>query len=170
MYNDCAVEMEPEYVGNHEDLKVQAPWGHLQTKSCFCYYILLFLNGKQFNLRLMHLQTLSHIPFASLSVHRDQHVKWTPLKQPRSLHLCAGTKPAQGSLGHRGEGWQPERSTSSTKLPSFLLLKRIRFGAWKTSTSSSQEGNEKGTQNKGKMRTITQKGHLDTALGLHKHA
>jgi len=50
MYNDCAVEMEPEYVGNHEDLKVQAPWGHLQTKSCFCYYILLFLNSKQFNL------------------------------------------------------------------------------------------------------------------------
>lgn len=43
MYNDCAVEMEPEYVGNHEDLKVQAPWGHLQTKSFFaitnCYFL-----------------------------------------------------------------------------------------------------------------------------------
>lgn len=25
MYNDCAVEMEPECAGNHEDLKAQAP-------------------------------------------------------------------------------------------------------------------------------------------------
>lgn len=47
----------------------------------------------------------------------------------------------------------------------------MRFDAWKTSTSSSQEDNEKGTQNKGKMHTNhTKKGHLDTVLGLHQHA
>lgn len=26
MYNDCAVEMEPEYVGNHEDLGSDLIW------------------------------------------------------------------------------------------------------------------------------------------------
>lgn len=110
MYNDCAVEMEPEYVGNHEDLKVQAPWGHLQTKSCFCYYKLLFLYSKQINFRLMHLQTLSHIPFITAPPWATP--EWHPWLHPNSLHLCPWERPCpvvQLPLG-RGqlEEWEPQ--------------------------------------------------------------
>lgn len=110
MYNDCAVEMEPEYVGNHEDLKVQAPWGHLQTKSCFCYYKLLFLNSKQFNLRFMHLQTLSHIPFATAPPWATS--EWHAWLHPDSLHLCPWERPCSVVQQPPGRGqlgeWEPQ--------------------------------------------------------------